>query len=164
MRICAGVSRPTVPNRIFERGDYLMPNDIDTAEEIAALKAAVAALQLQLNPPIIPPIPVDSRPAPKKETLEECEARIHQRAIDHKATEAGYMAALEEGCEPGTWRDPCGILRSKRDGKPVLRSNRDAARLAAANELARNDHLRWLKDQDLPIRHGAVISEADDAD
>jgi hypothetical protein len=99
---------------------------------------------------------------PLKETLEECEARIHQRAIDHKAKEAGYMAALEEGCEPGQWRDPCGILRSKRDGKPVITNDRQAARMVAANEAARNDHLKWLASQDLPLRHGAVLSEIDE--
>jgi hypothetical protein len=131
--------------------------------EIEELKTAMAAIAAKLNPP--KPASADTmKPAPLKETFEELEARIHKRAADHKALEARYLEAMTVGCEPGTYRDPCGILRQLKDGKvvPTGKALEIAKTKAAAHEKAViAEDFAWRKSVELPWR-GDLPSEADD--
>jgi hypothetical protein len=135
--------------------------DTDTADEIAALKAAVAALQLRLDPPKPEPFKVDSRPEKTQETHEDYLLRIASQAQAHKALEKSYMAKRTEGMPVGQYMDDCGLARFIKNGKIVPTGRALEQQIAKAKEHEEAviaEDRAWRKAVELPWRG------ADDAD
>lgn len=62
---------------------------------------------------------------------------------------------MREGCEPGTYRDPCGLLRSEKDGKLVPTGKaleQQLAKAAEHNKRAQEEDHAWRRLVELPIR------------
>jgi hypothetical protein len=129
------------------------------AAEIAELKQFLADL---IAPPQPEPVEVDSWRKIPEWSHDQRMAFVAEDAANREANRLAQQERLREGLSDGQWRDG-GLIRD-RQGKIVpsqeLQAHLDTER-AKFDEVARNDHFRWLKDQGLPIRHGADEDDAE---
>jgi hypothetical protein len=132
------------------------------ATEIAELRAIVAKLELQLNPPQPEPMKVDSRPDPKEWTHEERMAAVAADAEARRAKEKAQHDEARVGLEPGYWRDNCGLIRDS-SGKIALTGEQKRAEAAKFEEEARKADLAWRRSVELPIRVNGYLPQADEA-